>query len=232
MLKKKRKKTDEKTNYFVLFQLFLRFCETLYQFGWIEEKQSNHLYTIQYNCFILTSSYDHIIVHIRIQCNRSLMLISNMLQHLFDVSVAIWAVRNLLTANWVGVCATALCAIGLYGRSVWAIGLKFSAFVKNRLGYKLTSTAIFFQFFFAYTVTITDHFGPNYVRRKSEKWDSRGKYNKYPRFWEMYRKYFEMSFRKIRYTRMKSAWIIEVSTYEENWFWENLGLLRKFMRCK
>ncbi len=27
----------------------------------------------------------------------------------------------------------------------------------------MTLTAIFLQFFFAYTVTITDHFGPNYV---------------------------------------------------------------------
>ncbi len=34
-----------------------------------------------------------------------------------------------------------------------------------RLGYKMTLTAIFLQFFFAYTVTITNHFGPNYVLR-------------------------------------------------------------------
>ncbi len=47
-----------------------------------------------------------------------------------------------------------LCAIGPYGRAVWAIGLKFSAFVKNRLGNKMTLTAIFLQFFFAYMVTI------------------------------------------------------------------------------
>ncbi len=56
-----------------------------------------------------------------------------------------------------------LCATGTYGSAVWAIGLKFSAFVKNRLGYKMTLTALFLQFFFAYTVTITDDFGPNYV---------------------------------------------------------------------
>ncbi len=29
----------------------------------------------------------------------------------------------------------------------------------------MTLTAIFLQFFFAYTVTITDHFGPNYVQQ-------------------------------------------------------------------
>ncbi len=55
------------------------------------------------------------------------------------------------------------CMIGPYGRAVSAIGLKLSAFVKNRLGYKMTLTAIFLQCFFAYTVTIADHFGPNYV---------------------------------------------------------------------
>ncbi len=54
-------------------------------------------------------------------------------------------------------------------RAVWAIGLKFLACVKNRLGYKMTLTAIFLQFFFAYTVTIMLHFGPNYVPLASLK---------------------------------------------------------------
>ncbi len=47
-----------------------------------------------------------------------------------------------------------LCAIRPCGCAVWAICLKFS-------------TAIFLQFFFAYTVTITDHFGPNFVQLSS-----------------------------------------------------------------
>ncbi len=37
------------------------------------------------------------------KCNARFMLICNMLQHSFDISVAIRAVRNLLAANWVGV---------------------------------------------------------------------------------------------------------------------------------
>ncbi len=48
-------------------------------------------------------------------------------------------------------------------RAICAIGLKFSAFVKNRLGYKMTLTVIFLLFFFTYTVPFTDHFEPNYV---------------------------------------------------------------------
>ncbi len=76
------------------------------------------------------------------------MLTSSMLQHSFDINVGVWAVCNLLAANWVRDRATAFARsnLGLYGRAVWAIGLKFSVFVKNRLGYKMTLTAIFLQF--------------------------------------------------------------------------------------
>ncbi len=99
-------------------------------------------------------------------CALSLHLIftSITLQHSFDISVAIRRAYNLSAANWVGV-RNSLCAIGPYGCAVWAIVLKFSAFVKNRSGYKMTLTAIFLQFFFLYMVTITDHFGPNYVHQ-------------------------------------------------------------------
>ncbi len=63
---------------------------------------------------------------------------SSTLQHSFDISVAGWAAGNLLAANWVGFAHQPLHDQTITGVLFKAIGLKFSAFVKNRLGYKMT----------------------------------------------------------------------------------------------
>ncbi len=68
-----------------------------------------------------------------------------------------------LSQNWVGARATAFARSDCTSVPFELSGWNFSAIVKNRLGYRMTLTATFLEFLFAYLVTITDYFGPNYV---------------------------------------------------------------------
>ncbi len=84
-------------------------------------------------------------------------------QHSFDISVAIRAARNLLAANWVGVCATAFVRSDHTGVPFELSSWNFQHLSRIDWATKWRWKWFFCKFFFAYTVTITDHFGPNYV---------------------------------------------------------------------